>query len=778
MTKNLRKKLLRDLRTNMIQFLAIFVMCFLAMFIMETFDADLTGVGNATDEYYKETNFADLVMGSEGFTTEDLITVRSVPGVKNAERRSTAIGRVRLFGLEKKLEFNFIDENDISRMLMMEGEPYETGMSGIWIDRNFAKRQGIQVGDSLQLTLDGVQFSEQVRGIMDQPEHMYFMIDDTYTEPDYGAYGFAFLDSGEYPGETLVYDRIFVDLKGVEEQFFITDEDKALIDAVKMEISDSISKTSLSFIPKQKEPGFNSVDVDMEGDATLCTVFPTLFIVIAMLGIMTTMTRLVGKQRTIIGTLKALGFSSPTVMVHYVSYSVVVALIGAITGAIGGWWTLGKYIHSLMNFYYSNPYDRMELSGRIIIVIVLMAVMAGMTNYLACRKLLVQRASDILRPEPPAVMGAGSIEKTFIWKQLAFATRWNLRDINRNRMRTVGGIMGVTFCTMLLFTSFGANELTKFNEDWEYNELTPAAYTVGFADGTSYGTVYDYAMQYHGQMVENREAEVYGKAASTLYNVSIADEGNLYHFENDEGEYVHLPDHGIAVSRKAANLLGVDVNDMISFRFSGEPAVYEGRIALIYKSPVTQGLAMNRSYFESIRGEFKPNLMYTDMTVPTTYVTERQEIASVFSKEAFIKSLRARKASMSAEVMYITLIAVIIGIVVMYNLGVMSFTEKTRELATLKVLGFPTGKIRWILQQQNIIVTGIGTIAGLYAGSKTLVFMMGQIDVDSDFMYAKLTIFPYLMAFMVSFVLSLAVNGIISRKVKDINMVEALKGVE
>ena len=108
----------------------------------------------------------------------------------------------------------------------------------------------------------------------------------------------------------------------------------------------------------------------------------------------------------------------------------------------------------------------------------------------------------------------------------------------------------------------------------------------------------------------------------------------------------------------------------------------------------------------------------------------------------------------------------------------MSFTEKTREIATLKVLGFPTKKIRWILQQQNIFITGIGTVIGLIAGSKTLVFMMVQIDVDSDFMFAKMSMVPAIIAFMVSFVLSIAVNEIISLKVKDINMVEALKGVE
>ena len=122
-------------------------------------------------------------------------------------------------------------------------------------------------------------------------------------------------------------------------------------------------------------------------------------------------------------------------------------------------------------------------------------------------------------------------------------------------------------------------------------------------------------------------------------------------------------------------------------------------------------------------------------------------------------------------------IAVAMGIVIMYNLGVMSFSEKVREIATLKVLGFSTKKIRWILQQQNIAVTGAGTLAGLLLGKKVLMFMMDNLDDEAAFIF-HISPQPYAMAVIISFVLSIAVNEIISSKVKDINMVDALKGVE
>ena len=329
-----------------------------------------------------------------------------------------------------------------------------------------------------------------------------------------------------------------------------------------------------------------------------------------------------------------------------------------------------------------------------------------------------------------------------------------------------------------MVVAFGANEFFQTVDEWEYYELTPAAYTVGFAGDTDYGTVYDYAQMYSGQMVQQLETEVYGGDNSLLYNVFIVDEGNLYNFEDAEGNFVKLPKNGIAVSSRAAEVLGIEINDTVSFRIPGSNKQYEGRARVIYKTPGVQGISLTRSFFESQEGVFKPTILYTNMTVPGSYVTDRPEITSVFSKEQYIKTLKARRASTDETVQYIMAIAVIIGIVVMYNLGELSFIEKTREIATLKVLGFPTRKIQWILQQQNIFITGIGTALGLFTGSKLLVLMMVQLDVDSDFIFPKLSIFPYLLSFLLSFGLSLAVNRVISSKVKDINMVEALKGVE
>lgn len=777
MSKNLGIKLIRDLKDNVVQFLAIFLMCFFAMFIMEAFDSVVTGIGKSVDEYFTVTNFMDMNVSAESFSREDLSLIQNLPSVKKAELRYTTNGKIRLKGEEKKLEFNFIEENDISKMMLLKGAPYEKDQNGIWIDRYFAEKQGIEVGDSLSLICDGVAFDEIVKGIIENPDHIYFKIDNTYTEPDIGAYGYAFLDSGDYPGENLKFDTVYIDLKNVSNQFELTDNDKREIDAAKFEIQNLFANANVICVSKKDHEGHESIHSDLESDETLEIVFPCLFISIALLGIVSTMTRLVLKQRTIIGTFKALGFARHVVFIHYISYSVAVCLLGCLLGAIAGWYSLGQYIFDVLKLYYCNPFGRMEISPRAIIVIAVILMMSALTNYLSCKGILSLRASEILRPEPPAVSGAGFIEKTFIWKRLSFASRWNVRDINRNRVRTMAGIVGVTLCTALMLTAFGMDELNKGVYTWQYQRLTPANYEIGFAPDTNYSTAYEYSKRYKGQLIQKLQTDITKGEERGLYYVTVMDVGNLYRFQDSEGKYMKLPDNGVAVCAKVMEEMDLRIGDVIGFKIPGVKEKYKAKIYSVFKAPDEQGIAMTRDFFESINGEFKPNLLFTNMSVPKRYVTEREEIISVFSKEEYIRAMKLKSAATEQEVYYVMVIAVMLGIVVMYNLGILSYVEKVREVATLKVLGFSTGSIRWILNQQSIIIDGIGTFIGLILGKKILVFTMSNIDYSTDFIY-KISFVPYLLAIMVSFVLSITVNAIISSRAKTINMVEALKGVE
>ncbi len=776
MKKNLIKKMFRDLRFNAVQFVSIFIMCFLAIFLLAGFDADTQGRLRSSDRYFKKTNFFDLLLTSEGFTREDIDTLEEIPEIAHAERRTSLKGKVTNC-LNKKIELNFIESDEVCKLYLMEGEPFTAGKRGIWIDWHFAKVHNLSIGDTVEIDIDGKAISEPVTGIVDEPQHTNFMIDESYTEAQYGDYAYAFLDTSEYPLDDINFETAVVDLTTVENQMYLTDEDMKAFKTAKLDILDKISKTSMSIMIKPEQEAYAAQRSDCSFNDTMIAIFPSLFIVLALLSTITTMSRITAKQRTVIGTLKALGFSRKTITLHYISYTVVIAFMGCFLGLLAGYYGLGEWLIEDFYDYYSVPGGSMGMSYMVPVVALSVVVFSGVANYLSCRRLLVLSASTILMPEAPKAGGAGFIEKLFIWKHLSFATRWNLRDININRFRSVMGVFGVLICSSILMGAFGFDEILAEQDDWMYDDLRPADYTINLSDRGGYSWAYDYAREYKGQMIMTSNAELMSRTDSRLFTVTVVDKGNLYRVQNDKREYLDIPVYGAIISYKAAEALNVKKGGNISFRLPTEKKIYTVSVTDICKSPDVQGIIVSRNCFEKMGGYFDPQTVYTDMTVPVSIASDRREVTGVINKNELIHSLEKDMESMNDMVIVIIVIGMITGFTGMYNTGIMSYIEKTRDVATLKVLGFATEKIRWILQQQNLFLTGAGTILGIPVGHLYIKYLIDSMDPTADYI-VDLTYLPYVKMVAFTYGLSILVNALISTRVKSINMVEALKGVE
>ena len=778
MKKILLIKMFRDLKQNFIQFLAIFVMCFFAAFVFSGIDSPTEGLRVSVDRYFTETNFMDIGITADSFTQEDLAAVESVQNVEAVSMHADIVGRiVTKAGTEKKAGMRFISNDEVSKMLLMEGDAYEPGMSGVWIDWHFAEAEHFAVGDKVTLKYEGAYFDETIRGIADNPDFYEYTVDDTYTEPRFGDYCYCFLDVTEYPGKDIVYDRMDVSLANVSNQIYITDADEREMEKAKVDIMDALSKNNLTVLTKSDDPGFSSVISDIDFNEMIDAVIPVLFIAVAILGVVTTMTRIMAKHRTLIGALKALGFSRATIMAHYMSYVTIIAVLACISGSVVGYYTLGVSFFQDTVTYHSNPYATLLVSQGQVFVDIAIVIIATMTAYLSCRKLLVQNAADILRPEPPAQAGAGPIEGFKLWNRLSFASRWNLRDVNLNRFRTITGVMGVMLCSALMVTAFAFNDSLKVESVWRQNHLTPAAYHIIFKDGTDYGTVYDYSRQYKGQMLMISSVELKSESDQKLYTMTVADQGNLFRLANNDLKIIDMPQDSASLTVKASEFMGVGIGDRIRFRIPGQKRWYTVRVGSINKTDGAQGIVLTRELYEKVQGQFQPNNIYTNIKVPHAMITDHSEIAAVISHEDYIRSSNDTSQGVDDMVAIIMFIAVVVGVVVMYNLGVLSYMEKIREIATLKVLGFPSNHIRWILQQQNLIITGLGTLFGMPFGVPLLHLIYEEEAHDIDYI-TVVGVTPFIYAFLLCFVLSVVINAIISSQVKDIDMVEALKGVE
>lgn len=347
----LTKKLFRDMRKNKMQFITIFLMVFLGVFVYAGIHAYMDGMQKSSDDYYEKYNLQDIWVSGANFSNDDLNKIKSISNVKDAERKLT----INTLWKEKELDLqtNFIESNNISKFYIIDGEGFSKDKSGVWVDYYFAKNVDLKIGDEITLKYQNYEFKEKVLGLIENPDHVYATKDETEIFPDHSKFGYIYLSINEFPKEIIIdtamkkaniedreiFDMYMPDFKPEDYYIFnsvIVDvDDISKLDETKADIENAVS-SALAVTDREDSMSYKSYQSEIEEGDTYSGVFTALFLIIAILSVVTTMNRFVKKQRTQIGTLKALGFKKRKIVMHYINYGLFVSLVAAFMGIFAG----------------------------------------------------------------------------------------------------------------------------------------------------------------------------------------------------------------------------------------------------------------------------------------------------------------------------------------------------------------------------------------------------------------------------------------------------------
>ena len=767
----LRRKLFRDLWQNRTQFLSIFLMAFLGLFVFAGIDAESNGIGLSTDYYYGETNLADNWVVGGGFTNEEVKAIEGLAQVASVDRRVQVAAKAKLGNDEElDMELNFMESISSSFPYLIEGEEFQADKEGIWLEELFAKEWNLGVGDYLTLEYEGREFTEQIKGIMIHPEYVFYTLNSDSMMPTYGKYGYGFLASKEFPmQEGIVYNQLVI------KQNKITDNSLAE-GTIKDEIKNVLDREDVVVLDRTQNMGLESIASEKAQHESMGIMFSAVFLLIAIMGIVTTMTRMTSNQRIQIGTLKALGFSKRKITWHYVSYGMVISAAGSILGAWIGACTLPYLFLPSMTSFYVLPEWKLGISNQSYVAIVLAIIISTIVSFLSCRKELKDMPAITLKPAAPKNIRHSMLEKSKLWLAMNFSTQWNIRDVKRNKARSVMGIAGVAGCTMLLVCAFGMKDCCDEFVVWQYGDLITGQYKLMFAENASDVEKREYAQQLKGQLIQEGSCEFRKGDVIKSGSINVIEEGNYIHYQEENGEEIALPQYGVALSVKMANTLDLEVGDFIEWHIVGEEEWERTRVSALYRTPTGQGITLYRQVYEELEYDFVPTSLYTNMTIPQS-VKDKDAVSGAISIEQLKTDLDENMEMMNLMVVILIIAAVVLGVIVLYNMGVLSFMEKTREVATLKVLGFSSGRIRKILSQQNAWITVIGIVLGMILGYQFLDIMMQTMSEDND-MPTVIYLLSYVYSIIGTWGVSFGVNYFLSGRVKTICMVDALKGVE
>ncbi|MBQ2938685.1 MAG: ABC transporter permease [Clostridia bacterium] len=762
--KILNKKIYRDVKLNLSQFITIFLMVFLAIFVFAGIHAYMDGMQVSGDNFYEQNNLQDIWLTGENFSKEDLEKVKETANVKDAERQLTITTTLDGFD-DVTLETNFIESNNISKMYIVDGEEFDKEKSGVWLDSYLAKNLDLKVGDEITFTYQTYKITEKIVGLVNTPDHVYSIKSDNEIFPTHENYGYIYLSINEFPEDYDVFNSIIVDV-----------EDTTKINETKSDLENNI-ESALAVTDRESSVSYSGYNSEIEEGTTFSGVFTILFLFIAILSVITTMNRFVRKQRMQIGTLKALGIKRKRIIRHYVSYGFWISLIASISGLIIGELTLGKFFLNMEMGYFEIPtYDTVLLP---IVYIVAMAVVVIITfvTYLSCKKVLKEPASEALRLEIPKVKKTKfDLTTKGILKKASFSTKWNLRDMARNKARTSMAIVGIVGCTMLIVCAFGLLDSMNAYLDWEFDEICNFEYKLALESNYTNEEFNNLTSKYGNSTSQTLGIEIKNKDTKETNIITVNDSNNKLRYTDHNKDYIELNSDGVYITEKLSKTLNLNVGDEITWHIFGDDNWYTTKIVGLNRDPQSQQLNMTREYYESLGLTYHADSIYTDENLRGT--KELDGVETIQSIDSLKSGMQSMLGTMKTVVVLLIIVSVILGFVIIYNLGILSFTEKQYQFATLKVLGFKDNQIKKIFIKQNTWITVIAIVLGLPLGFFMTDFIFKSALGDSYDFNAEIKIISYMYAIIGTLIVSFVVNKVLAKKVKTIDMVTSLKGNE
>ena len=707
----------------------------------------------------EDTNLADGWIYSMDINDLFMYQV-DILGPTTQMERQYVVDSVADFDNDPDITLHFVENNTISKFYLVEGEKLDINDSdGVWLDKSFADAKGLKVGDNITFEFENYKMEKEIRGIGYSPEYVYHASSSSVI-PDFNKIGFAYLSNKVFPGDNISYNVLNVKFEGNPETY---------ADLLSYHMDGYYS----SFVERSEHSSVSQFSEEMDQHKMMGDIFPVVFILIAMLILLTTMTRIITHQRTQIGILKASGFKNFSIILHYVSYGFWLVLIGSILGLILGPMILPQLFYPSMSATYKLPSWNPAWSMNFVYVAAAMVLMSLAVSFYSVKSISSEKPADTIRPKIPKVSTSGFVERWGLWKRLSFNVRWNYRDAKRNKFRALMTIVGVIGCSALLVCAFGMYDGMNDLKEWEYNQINHYDSKLVIEENATDSQIDDVASDVNGDKLMESAIEIESDSAKKSGSLLVLNHTDLVTPTDYDWNKVDIKDDEISISHKMADMLGVGVGDKVKWHIMGSDKWVNTTIDKIHADPISQGFIMSADKLEDIDLNYTPTSIVTEKHVNESY----GGVKAANSMSDMTGSWDELTESMWLLIYILIFFASLLAVIVLYNLGLLSFTEIEREIATLKVLGFKTSALRKLLLTQNLWFTAIGFILGLPVGYAILAIMW-ESSGDSFYILPSISLTNLLLTAVITFALSIIVNLMFSRKIKKLDMVESLKSGE
>ena len=819
MKTKLLKHIFMKIKDNYKRFLSLICMAFLGVGFYVGIQSSSPDMLKTLDNFYDENNVYDIsVISNVGLTEDDLLKLSKIKNVElaiNIQEKDSYLEIEENNYVVKLIEYN----SQMNNVYIKDGRLPKNN-NEVSVDNALLENNNLKLGDNI--TIDGKKYS--IVGNVISP--LYFSAERPNSNLGSGKVDYyIYVYNGSLDLEA--YSNIYITVKGAKKHLTNSDSYKKLINNVKKDIdlikdkqqdirydelySDIIETSEMYGISideskfiKPKWYIYDRLDNTSYKELInasdnlkkIGNIFPIIFFAISVLVSLISMMRMIEEDRVENGTLKSLGYNSFHITLKYVIYSLLATTIGSSVGAIFGSymipnviWNIYKKIFFIPKFIYLLKSDYNALGLWICILCI-----CG-TSIIVCIKNLREVPANLMRPKAPKSGKKILLERiNFIWKKLKFSDKITIRNIFRYKSRVITTILGIAGCTALILAGFGLKDSIKDVIDFQFNNIIK--YDKMLMTNESINQI-----DIEKELLNDYKVENYTNVNTQNIKVLFNDEQHeVTMITPDDFNSIsksislidlktnniidNISDNSCIISEKTAKLLDIDVGDKISL-LDNDNNKYDIKVSYIIKNYINQYLYINKNTYNNLFNNYKINSILISLKeedknskeFDKKYISNGYAL-TIVDIDDIKSSMSDMLSSIDSIVAILIIAAASLAFVVLYNLSNINISERKREIATLKVLGFYPSEVDKYINRETVLLTILGIGIGLLFGSYLSHFIISTCEPDFIMFDRHVYTLSYFYSLFITVIFTIIVTIVTHFNLKKINMVTSLKNVE
>jgi len=785
------KKMFRDLKENRGANVACIVVILIGLMVFTAFSMVLDNLKISHQQFYENQHFAEGFVQVVSLPPTELKRLEGLEGIAAIQGRMVKDVRVLFPDSNENvyLRLVFLDtniENPINGVLLSQGIPLNNRETQVWIDNKFFEANKLNLNDELEVIADGRKRTLQIVGVGKSPEFIYALrtAADIYPSPE--TFGIAFISQDVikslFPQENAFNELIFTLKPGVD------------FAEVKKALEYQLQPYGLkSIIPRADQISHLMLTQELAGLESMSKAFPIIFLSIAAMILYIVLKRMVEQQRGQIGILKAMGYTRREIMLHYLSYAVIIGLLGGIAGGLLGialsypFTSFYQLFFNMPNLYGSFSVKYLTFS---ILLVLIFSLFAG---YQGCKRILTLEPAEAMRPPAPVMGGKVLLEKvSFFWNMLTVQGMMAVRNMSRNKGRTAFIFMGIMFCFAISSFTWSMNDLVQKMLFDQYEKVEVYDVKITLARPQSQTIVSRELQGFAGV----KEVEALAEIPVTLKQnwhkkdvllLGIPADSRLYHILDKNDLKINPPENGLLLSERLAQLLHADIGTILRV----EPLMFNGsgqdqELEVVGIIPQYLGMSaymeltalQNFLRQEGLVTSFMLNVEAESIPLLQEKYLLSNAISSIDEQAQRLGKLEEMMASYGSMIYFYALIGVIIGFAIIYTSTIITVSERSRELASMMVLGMTPAEVLSVVTFEQWLISILAMASGIPLSKLMMTGLSQAISNDMFTMPTTLTFSSFLLAFLITGLSIWIAQQFAARKIRQLSLVEVLKASE